>query len=137
MARKANVRIAYLPGQAAAMNYWAQEADIDGLMLSILGRATKSWHYDTLKRPFDMLASLVLLIALSPILMFVVFKVWRDSPGPTFFRQKRVGQDGRLFELYKFRSLYVDAPKYDFSPKRDRRPAHHSSRTISSSDKFG
>jgi lipopolysaccharide/colanic/teichoic acid biosynthesis glycosyltransferase len=99
------------------MNYWTEEADIDGLMLSLVGRATKSWHYDAAKRPFDILASLILLTALSPILLAVVLLVRFGSAGPIIFRQKRVGKDGKLFDLYKFRSMYVDAPKYGFSPK--------------------
>ena len=42
--------------------------------------------------------------------------VWQDSPGPVFFIQKRVGRDGELFDMYKFRSMHITAPRYDFSP---------------------
>jgi len=117
VARKAKARIAYLPDQARTLNYWTQEANIDGIMLSIVGRATKSWHYDIVKRPFDVLASLILIAVFAPFVLFAAFKIRWGSPGPILFRQKRVGQDGRLFDLYKFRSMYVDAPQYDYSPK--------------------
>ncbi len=117
VARGANARIAYLPGQATALNYWTEDADVDGLMLSLVGRATKSWHYDAAKRPFDTLASLILIAVLAPILLVVALLVRSGSPGPVLFRQKRVGKDGKLFDLYKFRSMYVDAPKYEFSPR--------------------
>lgn len=117
VARKANARAAYLPDQGTAVNFWRQEADIDGLMLSMLGRATDSWHYAAVKRLFDVLASLFLITAFAPLLLFLAIKVRLSSPGPILFTQKRVGRDGRLFDLYKFRSMFVDAPKYDFSPK--------------------
>ena len=116
-ARKARARIAFLPGQAMALNYWTEEADIDGLMLSVVGRATKDWHYDAAKRPFDLMASLVLIAITSPIWLAIAFLVRFGSPGPVLFRQKRVGRNGKLFDLYKFRTMYVDASQYDFSPK--------------------
>jgi len=117
VAKNAKARIAYLQDQAMALNYWTQEADIDGLMLSMLGRAAKNWHYDFVKRPFDVLASLILITSFAPLLLFVAFKVRWGSPGPILFKQKRVGKNGRLFDLYKFRTMYVDAPKYEYSPK--------------------
>jgi exopolysaccharide biosynthesis polyprenyl glycosylphosphotransferase len=121
-ARKANARVAYLPGQATALDYWTEEADIDGVMLCVVGRATKDWLYDAVKRSFDLLASLVLIMTLAPIWLLIALLVRLDSPGPVLFRQKRVGQQGKLFVLYKFRSMYIDAPKYDFSPKRTEDP---------------
>jgi exopolysaccharide biosynthesis polyprenyl glycosylphosphotransferase len=122
MARNVNVRIAFLPAQATAMNYWTEEADIDGLMLSMVGRAAKGWHYEATKRPFDTIAAAILIITLSPLLLLIALLVRWGSPGPMLFRQKRVGRNGKLFDLYKFRSMYVDAPKYSFSPKRTEDP---------------
>jgi exopolysaccharide biosynthesis polyprenyl glycosylphosphotransferase len=116
-ARKANARIGYLPGQATALNYWTEEADIDGLLLSVVGRATTDWRYDAAKRPFDLVASMLLIVALAPLWLVIALLVRLGSPGPVFFRQKRVGRNGRLFDLYKFRSMYVEAAQYDFSPR--------------------
>lgn len=116
-ARKVKARIAFLPGQATALNYWTEEADIDGLMLSVVGRATKDWHYDAAKRPFDLLASLVLIAITTPVWLVIVLLVRGGSRGPVLFRQKRVGRNGKLFDLYKFRTMHVDAPQYDFSPR--------------------
>jgi len=122
VAKNSNARVAFLPAQATALNYWTQEADIDGMMLSLVGRATKGWHYDVAKRPFDALASLLLIALTSPIWLIVALSIWSGSPGPIFFRQVRVGRNGKLFNLYKFRSMYIDAPKYSFSPKETEDP---------------
>ena len=81
IARNANVRIAFVPAQTTAINYWTEEADIDGMMLSLVGRASKGWHYEAMKRPSDLLASLILIVALLPVLILVAVLVRAGSPG--------------------------------------------------------
>ncbi|MEZ2388360.1 sugar transferase [bacterium RCC_150] len=61
------------------------------------------------KRFFDIVASAGLLILLSPVLVVVALMVRIDSPGPIFFRQERVGFEGKHFKMLKFRSMVVDA----------------------------
>lgn len=61
------------------------------------------------KRGFDVGFSLCALLALSPFLVGVALWVRLDSRGPALFRQQRVGQHGRLFEILKFRTMRVDA----------------------------
>lgn len=64
-----------------------------------------------LKRVFDMIVSIILLILLSPILL--IFSVWikLDSKGPIFFRQERITLNGKKFKIFKFRTMVVDADK--------------------------
>ncbi len=62
-----------------------------------------------LRRAFDILFALALIILLSPILIAVAVAVRVDSRGPAFFRQRRVGYHEREFTLFKFRSMRVDA----------------------------
>lgn len=64
-----------------------------------------------LKRVFDMVVSIILLILLSPILL--IFSVWikLDSKGPIFFRQERITLNGKKFKIFKFRTMVVDADK--------------------------
>nr|WP_269440191.1 sugar transferase [Arthrobacter sp. zg-Y769] len=62
-----------------------------------------------LKRAFDLVGASVLLIFLSPLLVAVSVAVRFDSAGPILFRQERVGTQGRPFQMYKFRSMVVDA----------------------------
>lgn len=62
-----------------------------------------------LKWLFDKVMSFVGLILLSPVLVVVVVLIKTKMPGPVLFRQKRVGQYGRVFTVYKFRSMTVKA----------------------------
>lgn len=59
----------------------------------------------------DFLASLAGLVLLSPFFLLVAILIRLDSPGPVFYRAWRVGKDGRLFRLYKFRSMVADADR--------------------------
>lgn len=62
-----------------------------------------------IKRIFDIVASLVGLIILSPMLIIVSICIKLDSKGPIFFKQKRVGKNKKIFEIYKFRTMVTDA----------------------------
>ncbi len=62
-----------------------------------------------LKRLFDLLASGLGLLVLSPLLLFIAAWIKWDSPGPVFYRGRRSGRGGKPFEIFKFRSMVVDA----------------------------
>lgn len=62
-----------------------------------------------LKRPFDIAGSALGLVLLSPLFLVIAMVIKLDSPGPVFFRQERVGKGGRLFRIFKFRSMIADA----------------------------
>jgi exopolysaccharide biosynthesis polyprenyl glycosylphosphotransferase len=61
------------------------------------------------KRAFDLLASAMALVLLSPVLVAIAIAIRRDSAGPVFFKQPRVGLSGREFTFFKFRSMRVGA----------------------------
>ena len=61
------------------------------------------------KRLLDIVVSLELLLLLAPLFLVVAVLIKLESPGPIFFRQTRVGRWGKLFSMWKFRSMYVDA----------------------------
>lgn len=66
--------------------------------------------HDKVWRVFDFVAAIFALIISAPILLFIATSIklenWR---APVFFKQKRVGKNGEIFQMYKFRSMYVDA----------------------------
>jgi exopolysaccharide biosynthesis polyprenyl glycosylphosphotransferase len=61
------------------------------------------------KRVFDFTAALLLLIILSPLLVLIALLIKLTSPGPVFFVQERLGLNKRVFRMYKFRTMTVDA----------------------------
>jgi len=63
------------------------------------------------KRLFDMLASGIGLIALTPILLGISLAIKLESHGPVFFRQERVGRFGKTFRIHKFRTMVTDAER--------------------------
>ncbi|WP_232574243.1 sugar transferase [Photobacterium phosphoreum] len=62
-----------------------------------------------MKRFFDFISSFFGLIILSPIIIFIILWIKRDSDGPVFFLQQRVGLNGKLFNIFKFRTMIPDA----------------------------
>jgi exopolysaccharide biosynthesis polyprenyl glycosylphosphotransferase len=62
-----------------------------------------------MKRLMDLFVSVVAAIILSPLMIITCIAIKLDSPGPVIFKQKRVGQNGRSFEIFKFRSMCQDA----------------------------
>ena len=64
-----------------------------------------------LKRLFDILASLILLIILSPLFIIFSIMIKLDSKGPIMFKQNRVTENGRIFKIFKFRTMVENADK--------------------------
>ncbi|WP_296878315.1 sugar transferase [Thomasclavelia sp.] len=64
-----------------------------------------------LKRIFDIVCSLVLIIILSPVILIISVWIKTDSKGPVFYRQERITRYGKKFKIFKFRTMVVDADK--------------------------
>ena len=64
-----------------------------------------------LKRVFDIVVSLIMLILLSPVFLVVAILIKKDSEGPVFYRQVRITQYGRKFKIFKFRTMINNADK--------------------------
>ena len=68
-------------------------------------------HSSWLKRIFDIIFSLIILIFFSPLFLLGCFLAKFQSVGPVFYKAKRVGQNGHVFEMYKFRTMVQNADK--------------------------
>ena len=90
--------------------------EVDGLQLTVPRELTAQCHYGFAKRLLDIVVSSLLLVVLSPFLLLVGLMIRLGSPGPALFVQKREGKNGKLFNIYKFRSMYMGTPRYDTSP---------------------
>ena len=71
--------------------------------------ADYDFHRIVIKRIMDILGSLVGLVFTVLLTPFIALAIRLDSPGPVFYRQKRIGLNGREFRIVKFRSMYMDA----------------------------
>ena len=74
----------------------------------------RSLGYRFIKRLFDMIASFVGLIVLLPLFLIISIAIFIDDPGPVLFFQERNGLHGRVYRMWKFRSMYRDAPEKRF-----------------------
>jgi len=112
----AGVEVALLPGQATSAHHSMVSFDVDGLLLTFVRQPNVAWQYLITKRLIDFAGSFLILLLAFPALLLISLLIRLDSPGPIFFKQERVGKNGRLFQMYKFRSMRTDAPKYGISP---------------------
>lgn len=64
-----------------------------------------------LKRIFDIIVSTMMLIIVSPVFLILAIAIKLDSPGPVFYRQERVTQYGKIFRIFKFRTMVSNADK--------------------------
>ncbi len=74
------------------------------------------------KRVFDTIASVLLMLIVSPLMLLVALAIKLDSPGPIFYSQQRTGLNGKTFKVHKFRSMYQDAEKRGVQWAQERDP---------------
>ena len=67
--------------------------------------------YYSVKRVFDFLAATCGIIILSPLMLIIAILIKSEDHGPIFYKQVRVGKNGKTFKMYKFRSMFVNADK--------------------------
>jgi exopolysaccharide biosynthesis polyprenyl glycosylphosphotransferase len=111
VAKAAGVRVSVLPRMLEVVGSAVEVEDIDGMTMLGVPPFGLSGSSRLLKRAFDLVATSVGLIAVGPIIAAIAVAIRLDSKGPIFFRQVRVGRDGRHFHIVKFRSMVVDADK--------------------------
>ncbi|WP_207430314.1 sugar transferase [Sabulibacter ruber] len=106
-----SVRISILPDVYQILLGSVKVAHLFGTPLIEVKRDLMPFWQQILKRVIDLVAAVVILIGLSPLYALVAILVKASSPGPIFFKQERIGLQGKPFNIFKFRSMYLDAEK--------------------------
>jgi exopolysaccharide biosynthesis polyprenyl glycosylphosphotransferase len=121
-ASAAGAAVSFVPYQLDPSMFWVDYADIDGLLVASIKPPSRQIHRQLIKKAFDFTASLLVLVVTAPLLLILAAIIRISSPGPAMFVQERVGLGGKVFRLYKFRTMHAAAGSYDYSPKNPRDP---------------
>jgi exopolysaccharide biosynthesis polyprenyl glycosylphosphotransferase len=85
--------------------------DLAGIPMLDLRASALDDYQRMVKRIFDLFFTTLFLLPALPLMGLIALVIWLDDRGPILFRQQRVGENGRLFEIYKFRTMVRDAEK--------------------------
>jgi exopolysaccharide biosynthesis polyprenyl glycosylphosphotransferase len=115
--KASGVKVSVLPPVSRLATLSFELDSLPGIALMGMGGFGLDRSSRAVKRAFDLLASTFVVLALSPLLLAVAIAIRLDSRGPVLFRQPRVGRGGKVFHLYKFRSMTNDADqrKHEFA----------------------
>jgi len=102
-----NVRV--IPDYFSLALYRATVDDFGGIPMINLRDPALNDYQRLVKRLFDLVAGTLITLLALPLMLLVALAIMIDSRGPIIFRQKRVGENGRLFDMFKFRSMVVNA----------------------------
>ena len=106
-----DVRIKILPDMYDILSGTVEMNNIFGaLLIDVNSEVMPVWQR-TFKRVFDIVASAIALVLLLPLFIVLAILVKASSPGPILFKQDRIGKNGRLFKIIKFRTMFIDSEK--------------------------
>jgi lipopolysaccharide/colanic/teichoic acid biosynthesis glycosyltransferase len=80
--------------------------------ISVSSSQKSMWVSDFIKRLFDIVVSLAVLVLFAPLYFFVAFAIKRETPGPVFYRGLRMGHNRKYFKILKFRTMYETPQSY-------------------------
>ncbi|MHB1537109.1 MAG: sugar transferase [Solirubrobacteraceae bacterium] len=103
------VRVSLVPRLLEAVGTSVEFDDLHGVPVMGVRRFDLSRGAAALKRCFDVSGACLVLLATAPLTALIAFAIRLDGPGPLFFRQRRVGRDGKQFWMVKFRTMVPDA----------------------------
>jgi exopolysaccharide biosynthesis polyprenyl glycosylphosphotransferase len=103
------VHVDLIPSWSNAVGARLDLHEMEGMPLLTLPRPRLGRYSMRLKRAMDLAVGIAAVAVLSPLLLACAVAIKLDTPGPVFFRQRRIGKADRPFDVYKFRSMSVDA----------------------------
>ena len=104
-----NIDIFFIPDLVGLITSGFNTIEGEDFILLQLKSFTLSGWQGFIKRIFDIVSSFVGLVLLSPFLILIAILIKLSSKGPIFYKQERIGMDGRMFRIFKFRSMVADA----------------------------
>ena len=113
---KLGLNVSVVPPTYGHQMHSIEIRDIGGIPILKEKTTSAGVLYPIMKRFFDVLISLILILVLSPVMLLISLIIKFDSPGPVIFKQKRVGMNGLEFNFYKFRSMHVSTDPYGKTP---------------------
>ena len=109
MAKAAGLRVSLLPSLLEVVGSSVEFDELDGLTMLGIRRFGLTRSSRAVKRGLDVVGVSLGLFAVAPLLALIAVAIRLDSRGPVFFRQTRVGRDGRRFQMIKFRTMVPEA----------------------------
>ena len=106
------VQVRIVPDHVKSFLFRSTFEELAGVPMIILHEAGLTRFERQIKRAFDLVVGTLLFILAIPLLTLIALIIRIDTPGPILFKQERVGEGGRLFSMYKFRSMVQDAEKH-------------------------
>lgn len=106
-----NIHVNWIPLDSGNLGYWLIPSQQEGIPFLTFEKSEISLPWRIIKRAFDLIFALTLMVFLSPLFIAIGLAVLISSGWPIFYSQKRVGLNGRTFKFYKFRSMVRDADK--------------------------
>ncbi|MGH2902530.1 MAG: exopolysaccharide biosynthesis polyprenyl glycosylphosphotransferase, partial [Solirubrobacteraceae bacterium] len=104
------IEVSVVPRMFDTINHRVGYDTVGGLPLMSFTTVNPRGVQFAIKHAVDRVFALVLLVVLSPLILCAALAVLVSSRGPVLFRQRRIGRDGKVFDLYKFRSMRLDPP---------------------------
>ena len=114
---EAKTRVSFVPSQFLPADPGVVYQDFDGILLASFGKAGQRFGYELAKRIVDIAGALVLIVLGLPLFLFLAILIRIDSPGTAIFQQDRVGLHGRVFRMFKFRTMSTISDPYEYSPQ--------------------
>jgi len=109
--QRVNVITKVIPGLIDVLTGRVRMSSFLGTPLIIISHALMPAWQESVKRIFDVIASVFAIIILSPLFIFAAIGVKISSKGSVFYRQERIGLQGKPFSIFKFRSMFTNAEK--------------------------
>ena len=106
-----DIHVNWIPLDSGNLGYWLIPSSQEGIPFLTFEKSEISLPWRIVKRSFDLLFSLTVLVLLSPVFLLIAIAVLVSSGWPVFYSQKRIGLNGRSFKFYKFRSMVKGADK--------------------------